>query len=220
MVFARSLPRRIAVPGETLCDPRTRESERIFRALRTIAAPWSGRGAVHSKRRPNYCRDTSDVAEGAEYSSDVRNFSPRTPASHSRAAVQASIREQSKGRTPVHVRHINCTTSRHGARYGHEHCDLPNNLGLPLEPAQSSAPRRRGTAQAGGALGVRETSRRSARCDRTKVRAVRVLGSRGSARLGLKSMTPQRGIQRRSTRLKRREGSRGEKRRCTPKGGR
>ncbi len=83
-------------------------------------------------------------------------------------------------------------TSRHGARYGHEHCDLPNNLGLPLEPGRSSAPRRRGTAQAGGALGVRETSRNSAPCDRTRVRAVRVLGSRGSEHLGLKSMTPQR----------------------------
>ena len=38
---------------------------------------------------------------------------------------------------------------------------------------------------------MRETSRNSARCDRTRVRAVRVLGSRGSGHLGRKSMTPR-----------------------------
>ena len=100
-------------------------------------------------------------------------------------------RTELKGRPPVHVRHINCTRSRHGARYGHEHCDPAHDLGLPLEPDRSLASRRRGTA-AGDALGVRETSRNSARCDRTRVRVVRVLGSERSRRPGLESMTPRR----------------------------
>ena len=114
---------------------------------------------------------------------------------HPGQAKRKSRLEQSPARSLPGVRHIDCTTPHGGTRHGHKHRDLADDLGLPLKLDKSSAvrPRKSSTSTAGDSLGVRETSGTAALCDRTGGRGMRILGSRGSGRFGLDSMTPKRG---------------------------
>ena len=121
---------------------------------------------------------------GAEYSGGMRNFSPYARAPAARVAIRANIRERIPTRSLLDVRHIDCTTSQYGAHHAHEHCDLANDLGLPLEPVRPAATRRR-RATAGAFLGVRQASGKAARCHGAGVRGVRILGEGGSRRRGI-----------------------------------